>query len=511
MRLGIIALTTVLLSAACSAIDASDYFAIEVVDDQTGRGVPMVELETVNNIKLCTDSAGVAAFFEPGLMNQTVYFGVKSHGYEFQKDGFGFAGKQLEVKPGGKAQLKIKRVNVAERLYRVTGAGIYADTIRLGHTPPIKAPVLNGGVLGLDSVQPVVYRDRIWWFWGDTNRAAYPLGNFHTTGATSDLPGKGGLDPSVGVDLTYLTNEQGFVRKMVPMPEGVPGPVWTDAVFTVNENGAERLVGHFSRVKDITTVLERGIILFSDEKGVFEKQVDIPLDYPLGPRGQAVDRKVTVDGTEYQLFCHWGPPNIRVPAQLAKVMDVTQYEAYTPLAPGARFDGKNTKLHRQDGKLIWGWKRDTATLSNREQNELIAAGLMRADESPQVPVDVDTGKPVQLHSASVQYNEFRKCWVMIALEFGGTSILGEVWYSEAPAPEGPWKLAKKVVTHNQYSFYNPRQHAFFAQEDGRYVFFEGTYSNSIAANAATTPRYEYNQLMYRLDLTDPRLSPLRVP
>ena len=43
----------------------------------------------------------------------------------------------------------------------------------------------------------------LYWFWGDTERVSYPLGNFSASGATSELPGRGGLDPNVGVDLTY--------------------------------------------------------------------------------------------------------------------------------------------------------------------------------------------------------------------------------------------------------------------------------------------------------------------
>ncbi len=91
------------------------YFAIEVVDDQTGRGVPMVELQTTNGTRYYTDSAGVVAFYEPGLMNKRVFFAVASHGYEFAKDGLGIRGVALEAKPGGVARLKIKRINIAER------------------------------------------------------------------------------------------------------------------------------------------------------------------------------------------------------------------------------------------------------------------------------------------------------------------------------------------------------------------------------------------------------------
>src|SRR3954454_16651898 len=92
-------------------------FKITVVDEQTGRGVPLVELRTVNEIRLVTDSNGVVAFSEPGLMDQAVFFHVRSHGYEFPRDGFGYRGKALKVAPGGSARLKIKRINIAERLY----------------------------------------------------------------------------------------------------------------------------------------------------------------------------------------------------------------------------------------------------------------------------------------------------------------------------------------------------------------------------------------------------------
>src|ERR1041385_7993890 len=84
-------------------------FAIEVVDEASGRGVPLVELTTTSGVRYVTDCAGLVAFNEPGLMNQRVFFHVKSHGYEFAADGFGMRGVALDVKAGGSAQLKIKR------------------------------------------------------------------------------------------------------------------------------------------------------------------------------------------------------------------------------------------------------------------------------------------------------------------------------------------------------------------------------------------------------------------
>ena len=183
-----------LLTALATCGDTNSRpFAIEIVDDQTGRGVPLVALTTTSGTTYVTDSAGVVAFDEPGLMNQRLFFAIKSHGYEFPKDGFGFRGMALDVTPGGSARLKIKRLNIAERLYRVTGEGIYRDSVRLGRQPPIKQPLLNAKVIGCDSVMNAVYRGKLYWFWGDTNRPEYPLGNFHITGATTELPRQGAL------------------------------------------------------------------------------------------------------------------------------------------------------------------------------------------------------------------------------------------------------------------------------------------------------------------------------
>ena len=35
---------------------------------------------------------------------------------------------------------------------------------------------------------------------------------------------------------------------------------------------------------------------------------------------------------------------------------------------------------------------------------------------------------------------------------------------------------------------------------------EGTYTNTFSGNPCQTPRYEYNQIMYRVDLSDERLK-----
>ena len=55
----------------------------------------MVELITTDDVVYLTDSAGRVALHEPELSAETVFFKVKSAGYQASKDGFGIEGVRL--------------------------------------------------------------------------------------------------------------------------------------------------------------------------------------------------------------------------------------------------------------------------------------------------------------------------------------------------------------------------------------------------------------------------------
>jgi hypothetical protein len=482
----------------------SDFFQIKVVDDETGRGVPLVELETVNHLRFVTDSAGRIAFGEPGLMDRPVFFHVRSHGYELGKDGFGYAGVRPIPKTGGETEIRLKRLNIAERFYRVTGEGIYRDTVLLERPAPIAEPLGSGQVAGQDSVQAMPYRGLIYWFWGDTSQMKYPLGQFRTSGATSEWPGRGGLDPVFGVNLGYFTNSDGFSRPMCPLEKN-EGVVWIDGVITVpDENGRERLVAHYARMKSLGEMLEQGIAVYNDEKQEFERAVTLPLKerwrFPHGHPFRHRD-----GGTDY-IYSGNVFPNVRVKAELKWLLNPASYEAWSCLDGDETSDSKESKLSRSEsGRLAYAWKTNLPPVGPAEERRWIQDGRIKPGEAQYQPADVESGKPVQMHGGSVRWNEHRRRWIMIAVEQGGTSHLGEVWYAEAAEPSGPWLRARKVVTHHKYSFYNPVHHGFFDQSGGRYIYFEGTYTETFSGNPVATPRYDYNQIMYRLDLDDPRL------
>ena len=128
IRFHIITLSILLTYSANCANGVDQYMTIRVIDADTERGVPLVQLTTVNHRRFISDSQGVIAFNEPGLMNRRVFFQVFSHGYEFPKDGYGYRGRAIQVKAGGTVTLKLQRFNIAERLYRVTGQGKYRDS-----------------------------------------------------------------------------------------------------------------------------------------------------------------------------------------------------------------------------------------------------------------------------------------------------------------------------------------------------------------------------------------------
>lgn len=486
--------------ASGSFAAAERYFEIQVQDAATGRGIPLVELVTVNKMRYVTDSAGRVAFFEPGLMGQTIFFDVHAQGYEVSKDGFGIAGARLKVEEGGTAVVKLKRRNIAERLYRCTGYGVYRDSVLLGKEVPIAEPLGAGMVAGQDSVLAIPYRGKLYWFWGDTGRMSYPLGLFRMAGATSELPGKGGLAPSVGVNLKYFTAKDGFCRAMadVPNPEGV---VWIDGVCTVpDETGQERLVGHFSRRKGLESEFEHGMMLYNDEREVFEVKTTLPLTERWRHlAGQPT--KVKVEGKDY--IYSGGPVlNVRVPATLADVLDPAKYESWSCVAPDA--DPAKSDPQRQ-----WTWKTGTP-VSSKDEVRWLKDGKLAANDARFSPEDADKpGRRVQLHSGSVRWNPHRQRWIIIAVEFAyhekdSPSPLGEVWYSEGESPEGPFKKAVRIVSHDKQTFYNPVHHSFFDEDGGRVIYFEGTYTNSFVGTPPT-PLYEYNQVMYRLDLDTPKL------
>ncbi|HVR73100.1 MAG TPA: hypothetical protein VMT52_02155, partial [Planctomycetota bacterium] len=281
------------------------------------------------------------------------------------------------------------------------------------------------------------------------------------------------------------------------------GPTWLNGLTVVpDENGREQLFAVYMKIKPPLEIYQYGLARFDDTANTFHSVADFGRDPHVAPLGHPIRLR---DGpTEY---VHFGStiPFIRAPARAEALQRIEEYEAFTCLRPGSRLD--KPEIDRgPDGAVRHAWKRNTPAVDPREQERLVKQQFLKPHEGLFQLCDRDTGRPFQAHFGSVYWNEHRKRFLLICVQSGGTSHLGEVWYAEGDSPLGPWAYAVKILTHDRYSFYNPKRHPMFDQEGGRVVYFEGTYTHSFSGNPEQTPRYDYNQIMYRLDLDDPRLT-----
>ena len=430
---------------------------IEVVESATGRPVPLVELRTTHHVRLVSDNAGLISCDVPELMGRETWFDVVGHGYEVPRDGLGSRGVRLTPQPGVRLKVEVRRTSIARRLGRLTGAGLFAEAQRLGE----HGYAAESGLVGCDSVQNALHRGRLYWFWGDTTMPHYKLGLFHATGAVTDPAPFSKLEPPLVPKFSYFRDVRGRPRGVAVMPGD--GPTWLSGVASVvDREGVPRLVASYVKVRPPLEVYRWGRCVWNETDERFEpldvlwnKSAESPTPPPMA-EGHAV-QWTDEAGRAWLLFGN-PLPTLRMPATFEAWQDRATWEVLRP------------------------------------QTELTSA--------------VD-GARVRPHGGSIAWNTFRRRWLAVFVEeFGKPSYLGEVWYAEADAPAGPFGPAVKILTHENYTFYNPRQHPEFTVDPrSPALLFEGTYTATFAKHPDPTPRWEYNQVLYRIDLDDPRLQP----
>jgi hypothetical protein len=123
-------------------------------------------------------------------------------------------------------------------------------------------------------------------------------------------------------------------------------------------------------------------------------------------------------------------------------------------------------------------------------------------------VQVANGPGASPFGSSSMWNDYRKRFSEIIQQEYGATFLGESWYAESDTPLGPWVFTRKIVTHatSGYTFYNPDVIPFFSEARGRIVFFDATYTKTYSSARIATPRYDYNEVMYGIDLDDPAMA-----
>lgn len=448
------------VAVTVASLAAAQPCRIEVVEKGSGWPVPLVELRTTHHARFVTDNAGVIALDAPELMGREVWFDVLGHGYEVLKDGFGYRGVRLKPEPGKTLRVEVNRAIVAKRLGRITGGGLFAESQKLGREPDWR----ESGVFGSDSIQNAVHRGRLFWLWGDTTLPRYPLGIFDSSCATTPERPLASFEPPLKLKLDYFRDASGRPRGVSKMPG--EGPTWVTGMTSLpDRSGTPHLVCAYMKIRKSMEEYQWGLAEWDERAEEFKqvrvlwnKSPDSPKP-PHLPQGHVVFWKDAA-AKEWALFAH--PfPTLRCPATYEAWKDSATWEPLTPQpALQAARDGETIKPH--------------------------------------------TGA----HSGGIAWNHWRKRWVTVFMQaFGKPSAFGELWYAEADSPTGPWGPAVKVLSHENYTFYNPRLHPELTPTNSPILLFEGTYTTSFADRPQPTPRYDYNQILYRLDLDDPALKP----
>lgn len=449
---------TIIVILAClgNVLLSAEPCRIEIVEKASGWPVPLVELRTTHNVRFVSDNAGVIAFDLQEMMGRETWFSVIGHGYDVRNDGFGYSGVRLTPEPGKTLRVEVNRNIIARRLGRLTGGGIFGESQQLGK----ELDWQETGSFGCDSVQNAVYGGKMFWAWGDTIRSSYPLGVFDMSSATTAVQPLKSFEPPVRLKYYYFLDEKGLPRGVAKMPGS--GPTWISGYVSLpDKTGTQHLVAAYVKIKPPMDAYECGLCVWNDKTSNFERirvvwtKSDASPKQPPLPDGHPALWK-DAQGKEWVLF--GDPlPRLRCPATFEAWQDSATWETVT------------------------------------RQESLVSAS---------------DGKPVKPHSGSIAWNTFRKRWVTVFMEaFGKPSVFGELWYAEADQPAGPWGKAVKVLSHDNYTFYNPRLHPEFTPESSPILIFEGTYTMQFADKPAPTPRYDYNQILYRLDLDDPALLP----
>jgi len=479
------------LQLARGVPDASDLVAIHV-RDQDGAPVPLAQL-VAGDQRYVSDSEGWIAFDLIGLGTDGLDAQIASSGYVFEDEGE----LQIPTAPGQSMEVTATAVALARRAYRITGEGIRRHATILGRSSLDDDLALRGKVVGQDSSFATVHDGRIHWIWGDTNRPAYPLGNFHASGATSPLPSKTSRAPADGVLLDYFVDETGFSRAMAPT-DAVPGDgvTWLAGLVSLpSEAGPDRMHATFAMVEPDFSVTRFGMLVYDDEAEHFVEGVDFDLARREGlwPHENAlvIDRRG-------EAWVHYHNP-VRISARSEALLDTSTYERFTPYQ-----DAEATTIERDDqGRAVYRWRAGEIPYVLASADDLDPADRLEGHIR-----DVRSGDAFEAHgNGDTTYNHHIGRYMRLITP---RWALGATWVAYSDTLMGPWVYATELIAHENYTFYNPRRYPFYDLDGGATIHFEATYTRAFSGSDDRTPRYDYNQLMCRVDLTEPQLA-LPVP
>lgn len=515
--------------ALCLTVVKSEYFrilAVEVDSNGIESGIPLVLFRTAGNyISLFTDSAGNAAFNEPGLMDGPLFFNVLADGYEIDPSPSVEiyelpydSGVVLNVSKYGSAKVLMRRTQMAARLYRLTGSGLYRDSVLTNASGDIPDSIISScreviddvGVLGQDTVMTGTYKGKVFWFFGDTTCQRSARQNncedygMYTVGATSCVPQSNGkCKANEPPGLKYFSSQEGGFLHVKPMaPDIAPYEqnTWIAAVMVfTNSNGEEVMYSNYMKNPgdgENAGSIQSGMAKWNDALEVFEATSSWPLDIAFlnGVHTmQLLGEDVNADGYVYM------SGGLRVLATEETVIEYTSYQQY------------NLDTHM--------WEYLYAGLGRLGEGNSTTAKHVGAT-TRKIKLHLTSLLPSSWSVASVEWSEYVGMYVVL----GNGGMHGGIYLAVGPRVTGPWSKGVLVASHNTSgtSCYNQVLLPHLFRDNGRYIQFACTFTamwsdtdnefsdsswstclfgmNDGANCANTVPRYEYNNLVYEVDV-----------
>src|SRR6185436_16940746 len=124
-----------------------------------------------------------------------------------------------EPRQGGQPRAVARRepgeltaVQIAVRLYRLNGPGVFRDRVLLGQST---SAGLNADMMSQDGPMTAVYQGNVYWTFGDTNHQRADRSNYRGSAASSSLS----ADPERWFPLTYVHQIDGREAAIAPTSE----------------------------------------------------------------------------------------------------------------------------------------------------------------------------------------------------------------------------------------------------------------------------------------------------
>jgi hypothetical protein len=333
-----------------------------------------------NYVSSYSDSGGNIAFYEPGFEGD-IFFNVYSDGYSLDPNQDHVemyntpydSGIHLNVSygenSGGGGIIYMVRHQLAKRLYRLTGSGLYADSYLSNQLSSIPQSIIDSNrvliddvkVLGQDTVMTVTFNNKVLWFFGDTTCLCSARQNncenygMYTVGASSCLPsdlitGQSQNDDDDADDdnhdspcissqpppLKYFSSSEGGFLHVAPMATLPPldQNTWIAAVFTLpsssSASSSQAKYANFMKNPgdgENAGPTATGMVKWNPDSETFDFLSEFPDNHTFLNGAHTIQQLSPEDSGSASNYVYFNS-QIRVSGDEVSIMDPSQYEYY---------------------------------------------------------------------------------------------------------------------------------------------------------------------------------------